>query len=125
VSDPIEIVSYLRKNLPVPVTLINTRDCFAYDLKYTEEKLDLGDGRPDVIRKEYYFDPEIENGYPENFKTVRQLPRNADMKDIENLKIGITCYENFYSPKEMDEMENLIMETENRSLNDGFLPMTA
>ena len=71
VSDPIDILSYLRKNLPVPVTLINTRDCFAYDLKYTEEKLDLGDGRGAVIKKEYYFDPEIESGYPENFCSVR------------------------------------------------------
>jgi hypothetical protein len=47
------------------------------------------------------------------------------MKNIENLKIGITCYENFYSPKEMDDMEKKIMETENQSLDDGFLPMTA
>jgi len=71
ISDPIEIIGYLRKNLPVPVTLINTRDCFAYDLKYTEEKLNLGEGREEVIRKKYYFDPEIDNGYPENFKSVR------------------------------------------------------
>jgi len=47
------------------------------------------------------------------------------MKNIENLKIGITCYENFYSAKEMDEMEKLIMDTEKRSIDDGFLPMTA
>jgi hypothetical protein len=109
----------------VPVTLINTRDCFAYDLKYTEENLNLEDERKECIKKEYYFDPAIPNGYPENFKSVRQLPKNADMKDIENLKIGVTCYENFYSAKEMDEMEKLIMDTEKRSIDDGFLPMTA
>lgn len=33
--DPIDIIPILRKNAPVPVTLINTRDCFAYDLSYT------------------------------------------------------------------------------------------
>ena len=43
--DPIEVLPHLRKNLPVPVTLINTRDCFAYDLKYTEEVLNLGENR--------------------------------------------------------------------------------
>lgn len=34
------------------------------------------------------------------------------MSDINNLKVGVTCYENFYSHKEMDEMEKLIEETE-------------
>ena len=53
------------------------------------------------------------------------LPKGADMKDIENLKVGITCYENFYTHEEMDEMEKLIMKTEKQSLEDGFLPMTA
>lgn len=67
-SDPIDIDGYLIKNGPIPVTLINTRDCFAYDLKYTEEVLNLGEGREKVIKKEYYFDPEIVNGYPSNFK---------------------------------------------------------
>lgn len=124
-EDPIEIYPYLRKNLPVPVTLINTRDCFAYDLKFSEEKLDLGEERKNVTKKQYYFDPAIENGFPENFKQVLSLPKDADMKNIENLKIGITCYENFFTPQEMEDMEKLIMQTEKRSLNDGFLPMTA
>ena len=53
---------------PVPVTLINTRDCFAYDLKYTEEKINMGKDRPAVLKKEYHFDPSIEDGYPGNFK---------------------------------------------------------
>ena len=49
----------------------------------------------------------------------------TDMKDINNLKVGVTCYENFYSHKEMDEMEKLIEQTEQSSLRDEFLPMTA
>ena len=47
------------------------------------------------------------------------------MKDINNLKVGVTSYENFYSPEEMDNMEKLIEETEEMSLRDEFLPMTA
>jgi len=58
----------LKRQAAVPVTLINTRDCFAYDLKYTLEVLNLGPGREKVLKKEYYFDPLIEGGYPQNFK---------------------------------------------------------
>jgi len=47
------------------------------------------------------------------------------MSKIDNLKIGITCYENFFSPKELDEIEKNIMITEEKSLKDGYLPMTA
>jgi hypothetical protein len=68
--DPIDVIPHLKKNLPVPVTLINTRDCFAYDLKCTEEILNLGKGRENVVKKEYYFDPATPNSYPSNFKQV-------------------------------------------------------
>lgn len=30
------------------------------------------------------------------------------MKNVENLKVGVTCYENFFSADELDEMESLI-----------------
>jgi hypothetical protein len=96
----------------VPITLINTRDCFAYDLKWTEEVMNLGPGREKVIKKEYYFDPTIEGGYPQNLKQVLGLKGDADMTKIENLKVGVTCYENFYTHEEMNEMEKLIEETE-------------
>jgi len=95
--DPIEILPLLRKNAPVPVTLINTRDCFAYDLSYTEEIINAGKGREKVIKKEYYFNPEYHQTFPENFKQVVGLRHDADMSDINNLKIGVTCYENFFS----------------------------
>jgi hypothetical protein len=61
--DPIDVLASIRKQNPIPITLINTRDCFAFDLLYTEEVLNL-EGRKNVIKKEYYFDPSIENGYP-------------------------------------------------------------
>ena len=47
------------------------------------------------------------------------------MTQIQNLKVGVTCYENFYSPEEMDALEKNVMDTEKISLSDGFLPMTA
>ena len=65
--DPIEICSGLKKNLPVPITLINTRDCFAYDITSIDTHLNLGPGRQNVIKKEYIFDPSIPGGYPSNF----------------------------------------------------------
>ena len=48
-----------------------------------------------------------------------------DMKDKNNLMVGVTCYENFYTHQEMNEMEKHINETEQKSLRDEFLPMTA
>lgn len=67
-EDPLDIKAHLKKNVPVPVTLINTRDCFAYDLKWTEQVMNLGKGREKVVKKEYYFDPLFgENSYPSNF----------------------------------------------------------
>jgi hypothetical protein len=47
------------------------------------------------------------------------------MTNVENLRVGITTYENFYSNEEMKNMERHIEETEQKSLKDGFLPMTA
>ena len=123
--DPLDIMNQIRKTGPVPVTLINTRDCFAYDLKYTEEVLNLGPGREKVIKKEYYFDPSIEGGFPPNFKHTLGFNNSTDMKDINNLKVGVTCYENFYSHEEMNAMESNIENTEQESIRDEFLPMTA
>ena len=79
---------------------------------YTEEILNLGPGRENVIKKEYYFDPSIEEGYPKNFKQTMGYNSSTDMKDISNLKVGVTCYENFYTHAQMNEMEKLVEETE-------------
>lgn len=65
--DPIDICSGLKKNLPIPITLINTRDCFAYDLKCVETKVNMGPGRENVIKREWMFDPSIDDGYPANY----------------------------------------------------------
>lgn len=56
-KNPIDIVSSLHKSIPTPITLINTRDCFVYDLYVKETKLNLGKGKENVIKKEFYFTP--------------------------------------------------------------------
>lgn len=114
-----------KRAVAVPITLINTRDCFAYDLMFTETELNLGEGREKVIKKEYFFDPADRDCLPDNFRQVLGLTHDADMTDIENLKIGVTCYENLFSSKELDEMEREVEKTEAKSLQDNYLPMTA
>ena len=63
------------------------------------------------------------------------LPKTYDLSKQENLRVGVTCYENFYSNEELKDMEGNIEETEKKSLQsnispfsmslDGYLPMTA
>jgi hypothetical protein len=49
------------------VTLINTRDCFVYDLFVKESIVNLGKNRQNIIKREYYFPlDEI----PENYRAV-------------------------------------------------------
>ena len=47
------------------------------------------------------------------------------MSNVENLRVGVTTYENFYTNEEMKNMERHIEETEKYSLANGYLPMTA
>ena len=47
------------------------------------------------------------------------------MTDINNLKIGVTSYENFFSHDQLNDIEEHVLGTEERSLNDEYLPMTA
>jgi hypothetical protein len=53
------------------------------------------------------------------------LSRETDLNDIENLRVGVTTYEDFYSNEEMKNMERCIEETEKSSLMNTYLPMTA
>lgn len=53
--NPNEIMNQIKHSVPIPVTLINTRDCFVYDLYVKETKVNLGKGRENAIKKEYYF----------------------------------------------------------------------
>lgn len=100
---------------------MNTRDCFVYDLYVKETTIEI-DGRKNVIKREFFFNPD---NIPENYRQVVGLPKDADLNNIENLRVGVTTYENFYSNKEMKNMESHIEETEKKSLANGYLPMTA
>jgi len=56
---------------------------------------------------------------------VLGLSSSADMSLIENLKIGVTAYENFFSPEDLNKIERNVEITEYKSLKDSYLPMTA
>ena len=62
---------------------------------------------------------------PQNYRQVVGLGADKDLSQIENLRVGVTTYENFYSDQELKNMEAHIEETEKKSLNNTFLPMTA
>jgi hypothetical protein len=53
------------------------------------------------------------------------LGKDVDLSNIDNLRVGVTTYENFYSHEELKNMEKHIEDTEKKSLNNTFLPMTA
>ena len=108
----------LAKATPTPITLISTRDCFVYNLHVKETVTNLGKGRENVIKKEFFFRP---NELPENYRQVVGLPKDADVSDIETLRVGITTYENFYQNGDMKDMEEHIMETENKSSHSKWL----
>lgn len=76
------------------MTLINTRDCFVYDLYIKETNVNLGKGRENVLKRELFFNPD---NVPDNYRSVVGLSKDVDMLDVENLRVGITTYENFYS----------------------------
>ena len=51
---------------------------------------------------EYFFHPDK---LPENYLDVVKLPKDADMSNYENFRVGITSYFDFYSHEEMTDME--------------------
>lgn len=62
--------------LTLPISLMDTRDCFVFDPIVVAEKLNLGPGREHVIRKKFYFDPEV---VPDNYD--KYLDHEALKKD--------------------------------------------
>jgi hypothetical protein len=121
-DSPVEILGQLKNSFPTPLTLINTRDCFVNDLHLKETLIDMGDGRSQVIKREFFFNPET---VPDNYRQVVGAQKDFDVTKVENLRVGVTTYENFYSDAEMKNMESCIEETEMKSLQNTYLPMTA
>mmetsp|Transcript_43389 Transcript_43389/g.41835 ORF Transcript_43389/g.41835 Transcript_43389/m.41835 type:complete len:113 (+) Transcript_43389:2303-2641(+) len=107
---------------PTPITLISTRDSFAYDLRVKETVMNMGKGREAVIRKDFYFHPD---NLPPNFRDIVGIQNREDPDDIENFRVGCHTYENFYSHEQMKELESYIEETEKKSFHNSYLPMTA
>ena len=95
------------KHVPIPVTLIDSRDCFVYDLKFTEELMKAGERTP-IVKKQYYFRLEDSDSLPSNFRSTLGLSEDADLSTIDDLKVGVTCYENVFTTAELDEMERQV-----------------
>jgi hypothetical protein len=74
----------------------------------------MGKGRENVIKREFYFNP---GNVPENYRSVVGLSKDADMEDVENFRVGVTTYENFYTDEELKNMEGCIEDTEKKSLD--------
>ncbi len=85
---------------------MDTRDCFVFDPIVVTERLNLGPGRENVLKKSFYFDPEV---YPDNYDNyldsdaIKKDPKL--MKDYKSFPVGTTTYENFFSHEEMLKME--------------------
>jgi hypothetical protein len=92
---------------------MDTRDCFVFDPIVVTDRVNLGPGRENVIRKRFYFDPDI---LPDNYgryldaEKIKEDPELA--KDYKMYPVGATTYENFFSNEEMVKMERQIEDTE-------------
>jgi hypothetical protein len=82
--------------LNLPISLIDTRDCFVFDPIVDVEKLNLGPGRENVIKKTFYFDPDV---VPSNFD--KYLDPAIDKNDYRSYPVGCTTFENFFTHDEM------------------------
>lgn len=49
------------------------------------------------------------------------MSKDQEIQSLEELRVGVTTYENFYTDKEMKEMEHMIEETEKKSLASKFM----
>jgi hypothetical protein len=96
---PTEEVSVPKLNLLIlPISLMDTRDCFVFDPIVVTERVNLGPGRENVIKRRFYFDPEV---LPDNYGRYldeEKLKENPDLaKDYKMYPVGCTTYENFFT----------------------------
>ena len=101
--------------LPTPFNLplytVDTRDCFSFDPLIRESTVMMR-GR-EVIKKEYFFDPD---NVPNNFEFFEER--------FPDKRIGVVTYENYYSHEELIEIERLAHQTELEYFDGAFLPHT-
>ena len=82
-----------------PLYFINTRDSFAYDLIEKKEVINLN-GRK-FIKTEFFFS---ENNYPSNYQSYKKI--------FPDHRVGVVTYTDFFSHKELKEIEDHTFETE-------------
>ena len=98
-----ESVKISKMNLVnIPLSLMDSRDCFVFDPIVEEEIVSFGPGGENVIKKTFYFGPDV---LPDNYdnyidKEAAQKDENY-VKNYKNLRVGCTCYENFFTNEEM------------------------
>jgi len=82
-----------------------------------------------VLKREWFFQPD---NLPENYHLYisddtkalfKKTP--AEKENAFNYPIGVTTYDNFFSHKELEQIETQVEETEKQCENRAFLPMTA
>ncbi|EAR89307.2 hypothetical protein TTHERM_00371220 (macronuclear) [Tetrahymena thermophila SB210] len=101
-----------RGDLSMPLYYISTRDSFAFDLL---EKITTCQLNGKVFNKiEYFFDP---NNYPTNFKSF--------IDSFPDYRVGATLYTGFFTHQELMSIENSCYETEIKSFQRHYFPMTA
>ncbi len=71
---------------------MDTRDCFVFDPIVESERVNLGPGRENVVKKRFYFEPEV---IPENYGKYRD--EKEDPKSYRAYPVGATTYENFFT----------------------------
>lgn len=100
-------------NIPLPMYIISTRDCFVFDLDVKTEELNIKEGVK-ILKKEYFFNP---NNIPSNFYKFKEYP--------DDYRVGVVTYEGYFSNEVLKDIENCVEKTEELSLKDAFLPETA
>ena len=94
-------------SMALPLYQISTRDSFAYDLIEKVTFVNLL-GRK-VKKTEYFFD---RASYPHNFKSF------ADK--FPDFRVGVTTYNDFYTHKELTQIESKCYETERKFFSSNY-----
>lgn len=95
----------------IPNYLVNTRDCFMFDLKKQSKEINCN-GRK-VIENRFFFK---ENDTPSNFSNFKQKWPDRDT--------GVVTYENFFTEEELQEIESFVDGLEDEYYRGSFLANT-
>ena len=87
--------------------MINTRDCFAFDLAVVETVIPRKDQKS-IIKRQFYFE---ESNLPENYKLfMTQTKVKLKIRGTTKLyPVGVTTYDYLFTNEEMQGMEKNII----------------